>query len=355
MTIRNRVTLWYAAVLLISSALLAGGMYYEFVYEPKTETAKRAKEDPASEEVGEVLLYYVLPGMVVTIAGGWWLLRRSLKPLNDLTLAAERINAENVREALPRTLNGDEVDRLSEVLNAMNQRLSAAMVEVHEFTLHASHELKTPLTILHSETENALQKPGLSEDDRNHLESQLDEIQRLTRIVEGLALLARSNSGQLKFEEEPVPLHDIVRDIADDTISLARPNSVTVQIRRMDVGWVLGDRHRLRQMLLNVADNASKYNKPGGVIAISVITARSSIAVEVANTGEGILKDDLPNVFKKFYRGRQNSPVSAGLGLGLSIAESITKAHHGTIEIASSAPDWTTVRITLPRIVPPIS
>lgn len=354
MTIRNRVTLWYAAVLVISSALLAGGMLYEFVYEQRQETAKRGSKEPMEEEVGEVLLIYVLPAFIVTIAGGWWLLRRSLKPLNDLTLAAERINAENLREALPRTLNGDEVDRLSEVLNAMNQRLSSAMQEIHEFTLHASHELKTPLTILHSEIETALQRPDLPREERDRLESQLDEIQRLSRIVEVLALLAKSNSGQLKFQEEPVAIHDIVRDIAEDTVALAQPNRITVEVREIDECWILGDRHRLRQMLLNIADNASKYNKPEGAISISLRAAEASVTMEVANTGDGIPAEDIPNVFKKFYRRSHNSAVS-GLGLGLSIVQSIVNAHHGTISISSRPPDWTMFQITFPRIPAPTS
>jgi len=340
--------------MLISFLLLGGGMYYELVYERQSADRKQVPQDSVEEELGEVLLYYVLPGMVLTVLGGWWLLRRSLEPLDRLTLAAERINAENLQNALPRTFNGDEVDRLSEVLNAMNQRLSAAMTEIHEFTLHASHELKTPLTILHSEIETALAKPQLSIDERNRLGSQLDEIQRLTGIVESLALLARSNSGQMKYSQEPVPFHEIVRDTAEDAVALARPKQVSVKVEKLDEGWVLGDRNRLRQMLLNLAENASKYNKPGGAITIAVRSDGPSLTLEMANTGDGIRKEDLPNVFRKFYRGNPGpSADPGGAGLGLSIAQAVAKAHHGEINIESAREGWTTVRLSLPKLPKP--
>jgi signal transduction histidine kinase len=349
-TIRNKVTLWYGIVLLVSMLLLGGGMYYEFVFEPVSVRAKHKPEEPIEEEVGEILLYFVLPAMALTVLGGWWLLRGSLKPLDQLTVAAERINAENLREPLPRTGNGDEVDRLSEVLNAMNQRVSCALNEIHEFTLHASHELKTPLTVLHSEIETAMEyAPSISEKER--LGGQLDEIQRLTRIVEGLALLARSNSGQMKYEQVPVAFHELVRDAADDAAVLARNQGIKVDVQQIDEGWVLGDRDRLRQMLLNIVENAGKYNKPNGAITMSLVATDSMLTAEVANSGQGIPQEDLPNIFKKFYRGTAKTAVDpGGVGLGLSIAQSIAKAHSGEISVDGKNSEWTIVRITLPRL-----
>ena len=350
MTIRNKITLWYSLVLLISMLLLGGGMYYEFVIEPASIRAHHESQDPIEEEVGEILLCIVLPAMVITVAGGWWLLRRSLRPLDQLTLVAERINAENLREPLPRTGNGDEVDRLSEVLNAMNQRVSIALNEIHEFTIHASHELKTPLTVLHSEIETSIQNASSSAE-KERLGGQLDEIQRLTRIVEGLALLARSNSGQMKYAQAPVPFHVLVHDAADDAFVLARERHIDLKIHQIDQSWVVGDRDRLRQMLLNIVENACKYNKRDGVITISLRAGDSTIVAEVANTGEGIRQDDLPNVFKKFYRRAPSySSDPGGVGLGLSIAQSIAKAHNGDISIAAMNPGWTTVRISLPKL-----
>lgn len=351
MTIRRRVTLWYTAVLLISFLLAGGGMYYELVIERERTQKSRLTAEPMSEEVGEVLLLYVLPALIVTVLGGWWLLRRSLAPLDHLTVAAERMSAENIKEALPRTFNGDEVDRLSEVLNGMNQRLWSAMSEIHEFTLHASHELKTPLSILHGEIETALEKPGLTNTERESLGSQLDEIQRLTRIVEGLALLARSRSGQMKYAQAPVPLHEIVQEMAEDTLILGRAKRLKVEVGPIDEGWIRGDRDRLRQLFLNLIENATKYNKQNGTISIAHRGSPTSFTVEIANTGDGVSRKDLPHLFEKFYRGAsaRSGDDPGGIGLGLSIAEAIAQAHQGSIQVDTAKPGWTRVSVSFSK------
>ena len=346
MTIGAKVTLWYCLVMVVSAFLIWGGMYFELVYERNATLTARKPEEPRGEEVGEIFLFFWLPAMITTVVGGWWLLRRSLKPLDQLTMAAKRINAENLREPLPRTGNGDEVDGLSEVLNAMNQRISITMHEMHEFMLHASHELKTPLTILHSEIETAL--TNASPEQRDSFASQLDEIQRLTRIVEGLSLVARTNSGQTQLAQDLVSFHDIVQEMAEDAAILARPRQISVRAEPADPAWVTGDRHRIRQMLLNLVDNATKYNEAGGSIQISSRSNGGQVVFEIANTGAGIGAEELQNVFKKFYRGRQLSDRS-GFGLGLTIAKAIAKAHRGDIAIDNSKPGWTIARVTLPQ------
>jgi signal transduction histidine kinase len=349
-TIRNKVTLWYGVVLLLSLFITAGAGYYEFVFERNARRLAHKPEEPMEEEAGEILVRFIIPAMAVTVFGGWWLLRRSLRPLDQLTTAAERINAQSLCDPLPRTGNGDEVDRLSEVLNAMNQRISLAMNEIHKFMLHASHELKTPLTILHSEIETGLDHATTAAE-RNRLGSQLDEIQRLTRIVEDLALLARSNSGQMKFSEERVAFHEVVRDAAEDAAVLARSKNVRVDLRKLDQAWVQGDQNRLRQMLLNIVDNASKYNKREGSIVISVEASEAAVLAEVANTGEGIREEDLPNIFKTFYRGTfPPGHDPGGIGLGLSIAQCIAIAHHGRISVSQQPLGWVTVSIFLPKL-----
>lgn len=346
MTIGRKISLWYGLVMLISAILTGVGMYYELVHERHATRAARKPEEPMEEELGEIFLYFFLPAMMATVLGGWWLLRRSLKPLDQLTMAAERINAENLRDPLPRSGNGDEVDRLSEVLNAMNQRISGTMHEMHDFMLNASHELKTPLTILRSEIETTLSTA--STEQRDTLVSQLDEIERLTRIVEGLNLVARTNSGQIQFAYESVAFHDILRDMAEDAAILARPRQISVRTESVVPAWISGDRHRLRQMLLNLVDNATKHNEAGGSILISSRSQDGHVVSEIANTGSGIRTEDLQNVFKKFYRARHSSD-QPGVGLGLTIAQSIAKAHRGHIAIDNSRAGWTIVRVTLPQ------
>ena len=212
MTIRNRLTLWYGGVSLISILLMAGVMYYELVIERRAAKANGRHKEPMEEEVAEIILFYGVPtALVATISGGW-LLRKALAPLNDLTNAAERIHAYNLHEQLPRSRNRDEIDRLSEVLNAMALRLHESFKQVHEFTLHASHELKTPLAVLHGEIETALADPAISPAQREALASQLSEIQRLAKIVESLTLLAKADAGRVELSREQVRLDELLRD-----------------------------------------------------------------------------------------------------------------------------------------------
>ena len=208
-----------------------------------------------------------LPAVVLGLLGGWWLTRRALAPVTKLTDAVEKIHENNLGEKIPRTNNGDELDRLTEVFNAMTARLEDSFQRIREFTLHASHELKTPLTVLCGETETALRDESLSPAERERLLSQLDELRRLAKIVDGLTLLAKADAGQIALKLEPLRLDELVRDNFADAQILAEPHGIQVELTDCEEISVRGDRHRLRQLLLNLADNAVKYNQPqGGVI-----------------------------------------------------------------------------------------
>src|SRR5213075_2319132 len=164
-------------------------------------------------------LYCGAPALVVAIGGGWWMMRKALQPIAELTAAAERTNEHHLSETLPRSGNRDELDRMTEVFNAMSQRLSAAFQRVREFTLHASHELKTPLTVMHGELETWLGEKNLPGETREHLERLLDETQRLARIVDGLTLLTKADAGLVPLAREPVRLDDLVREAYADAQS----------------------------------------------------------------------------------------------------------------------------------------
>lgn len=261
----------------------------------------------------------------------------------------ERLHIHNLQEPLPRTGNGDEVDRLSEVLNATNARLEKAFNQIREFTLHASHELKTPLAILHGEIETALNDPATTVAQREAYASQLDEIQRLSKIVEGLTLLAKADAGQVVLAQEPVRLDELVRDSFADAQILAQPKQISVTLAACDEVMVRGDRHRLRQLLLNLTDNAIKYNQPDGRVDIALKRKDGTAELTIANTGLGIPAPILPRIFDRFYRGDEshNGEVE-GCGLGLSIAQWIVKAHGGDIQITSAPERLTTVSVKLP-------
>lgn len=349
MTIRTRLTCWYAIVLLASLVLMISVIYYEFVVERAARTSAGLPPDSATHEIFEVVLYYGLPTGLLTIFGGWWLLRRALAPLHQLAAAAEQLQLHNLRQELPRTGNGDELDRLSKTLNATNARLHEAFHRIREFTLHASHELKTPLAVLHGEIEVALTDPASTTTHKEMFASQLDELQRLSKIVEGLTLLAKADTGQVTLVQEEVRLDELVRDSLADAEILGLAQRIKTTMPRCDAVTIRGDRHRLRQLLLNLTDNAIKYNRTDGMVELSLVRLSTQVVLTLSNTGKGIPPAILPRVFDRFYRGDEfHSNEIEGCGLGLSIVEWIVKAHGGSIQITSQPEYTTTVTVSLP-------
>jgi signal transduction histidine kinase len=231
----------------------------------------------------------------------------------------------------------------------MTARLDNSFQRIREFTLHASHELKTPLTVLRGELETALHDDRTSNQLKEQLASQIDEIERLAKIVDGLTLLTKADAGQISLKCEPVRLDELVRESAADAKILAQPQGVEVREERCDETTINGDRHRLRQLLLNLADNAVKYNQPGGKIHFSLERDGAFSVLKISNTGAGLAPDLQPRVFERFFRGdaSHNSAVE-GCGLGLSIAQWIVHAHKGEIQFVSTPNQITTVSIRLP-------
>jgi heavy metal sensor kinase len=348
MTIRTRLTLWYAGILIVSLLVIGIGTYQE-IDEQLRHEHRRASTEHALGEAGEMIFQAGLPAVLLGLLGGWWLTRRALSPVAKLTDAVEKIHENNLREPLPRSHNSDELDRLTEVFNGMLARLDDSFNRTREFTLHASHELKTPLTILCGETETALRDESLPPAERERAASQLDELRRLARVVDGLTLLAKADAGQIALKLEPVRLDDLVRDNFADAQILAEPHGIRVELAGCEKISVHGDRHRLRQLLLNLADNAVKYNQPQGRVTMTLQHAGDMAEFKITNTGAGIPPESLSRVFDRFFRGDPaHENTIDGCGLGLSIAQWIVSAHRGTIQIESEPSKITTVTVHLP-------
>ncbi len=348
MTIRTRLNLWYAGVLTVSLLIIGAGTYRE-LDEQMRHNHRREPAEHAISEAGEMLLQVGVPAVLLGFIGGWWLTRRALASVAGLTEAVEKIHERNLRNPLPRTRNGDELDRLTEVFNGMLARLDDSFNRTREFTLHASHELKTPLTVLCGETETTLRDESLSAAERERAASLLDELRRLARIVDGLTLLSKADAGQVALKLEPVRFDELVRDNFADAQILAEPHGIGVELGTCDEITVRGDRHRLRQLLLNLADNAVKYNQPQGRVTMILRRVNDTAEFSIANTGAGIPPEVLPRVFDRFFRGDPaHSPAVDGCGLGLSIAQWIVSAHDGTIKIESVPSKITTVTVRLP-------
>lgn len=349
MTIHSRLTLWYSGILLVSLGIMAGVLHYEWAEQQERILVDHQDPEPAWQEAGEVVLYYGLPSMLLVLVGGGWLLRRALAPLRDLTRAVERIHLNNLQERLPVSNRRDELSRFAELFNAMMTRLEDAVGRVREFTLHASHELKTPLTVMRAEIESALREGACPADQQEVYANQLDEIARLTRIVDGLTLLAKADAGQAVLCCEPVRLAELVKDSHADAQVMARPQGISVELAACDEVVIQGDRHRLRQMLLNLTDNAIKYNQPDGRVAIALHAEPGGVELTIGNTGAGIPPANLPRVFDRFFRGDPAHLAAVeGCGLGLSIVQWIVRAHGGTLAIASEPDRWTSVVVHFP-------
>jgi len=357
-TIRTRLTLWHAGILFVSLLAMSVVSYHQFFAESRDRVLQQAhiaKEIITQDEREDfgaffgILVWCGVPAAVLALAGGWWLMRKALTPLAALTQAAEHITEGNLSERLPCSGNGDELDRLTDVFNAMTVRLNTSFQRIREFTLHASHELKTPRTVMHGELEAALQDGALTTAQREHLLSQLDEVQRLTKIVDGLTLLTKADAGQIKLNCELVRLDELLREAFEDAQVLARPYGVNVHLTDCHDVTISGDRHRLRQLLLNLADNAIKYNQPDGNVNLALNRKDGSAWLTICNTGAGIPPELLPRVFDRFFRGdpaHRNSVEACGLGL--SIAQWIVTAHGGSIDLVSEPNKQTTATVRLP-------
>lgn len=357
MTLTKRLGAGYAWIAAVCLLLVVWLGYHEFVKEP-AEFAARGLTDVHKDTMAELSTVCFLGIIPILLGIGWWWMSRVLAPLEALSDAVEKIHSHNLRQPLPRSGKGDEVDKLSAVFNSMTARLDQSFRRIHEFTLHASHELKTPLTVMRAHLETALREneslpPGQSK----WIDGQLDEVKRLTRIVDSLTLLTRADAGLVELDRKPVQFGELVQEAFEDALVLAQPSGIQVTLEDCDDAVGTGDRHRLRQLLLTLTDNAVKYNRPGGTIAISLRKIDETAEVRITNTGEGIAQETLHNVFGRFVRGENANGKVEGCGLGLTIAKWIVQAHGGTIELLSE-PDQRTaavVRLPLPPAIKPVN
>jgi signal transduction histidine kinase len=233
MTIRTRLTLWYAGILVASLVVIGFGTYQQ-IDEQLRHDHRREPAERAIGETSEMVFQVGLPAVLLGLLGGWWLTRRALEPVKKMTDAATKIHERNLRDPLPRTRNGDELDQLTKVFNDTLARLDDSFKRIHEFTLHASHELKTPLTVLCGEIETTLRDETLPPAERERLLSQLDEVRRLSKIVDGLTLLAKADAGQVAMQFETVRLDELVRDNFADAQILAEPQGIKVELQNCE-------------------------------------------------------------------------------------------------------------------------
>ncbi len=292
----------------------------------------------------------VLPfGLLLASVGGWVLARRALKPVGEMTQAARRISGESLAGRLQETGSGDELDWLAKTLNDMLARLDDSFRQTRQFSADAAHELQTPLTILKGEIEVALRSPRTPEEYRGVLHSSLEEIDRISSLVEGLLLLARADRGVLRLDLKPVNLPELLEEVGEQMRRLAESQAVSLDYGLTEPAVIQGDRQHFKRLLVNLIDNAIKYTPAGGRVTLSLRCDGTRAQVGVSDTGIGFTIDEQEQIFNRFYRAAEaRSQQGGGAGLGLSIAQSIAAAHGGRIEVESAPGQGSTFTVSLP-------
>lgn len=292
----------------------------------------------------------VLPlGLLLATVGGWVLARRALKPVDEMTQAAHRISGESLAGRLQETGTGDELDRLAKTLNDMLGRLDNSFRQTRQFSADAAHELQTPLTILKGEIEVALRSPRSPEEYRGVLQSNLEEIDRISSLVAGLLLLARADRGVLRLDLQPVKLEELLEEVGEQIRRLAENQAVSLHYGLMEPASIQGDREHFKRLLVNLIDNAIQYTPAGGKVTLSLSCDGKWARVGISDTGIGLSADEQAQIFNRFYRAAEaRSQRGGGAGLGLSIAQSIAVAHGGRIEVESTPGQGSTFTVSLP-------
>jgi two-component system, OmpR family, sensor kinase len=312
--------------------------------------------DAAQRTLSTVLAALAILSMAVAGLAGWLVTRQALAPLASATLVATRITrADDLSRRVP--LMGNESEEVAQMITAFNEtlsRLEGLFTSQRRFIADVSHELRTPLTVIKGEV-SLMRRMG--QVDEESLTSVEGEVDRLTRLVGDLLLLAQAESGRLPMAMRPVELDTILLEVFQQMRTLSG-DKIQLHITEIDQVQVTGDRDRLKQVLVNLVGNAIQYTPQGGSVTLSLQKTGEQARLIVSDTGPGIPAQDLPHIFERFYRGersrkRTSGSQSSGFGLGLSIAYWIVRNHSGSIDVNSQEGKGTTFCIWLPLQPPP--
>jgi len=295
--------------------------------------------------------------LVAAAGGGYWLSRRALAPVDALVRTAREVSGTNLNTRLQKLETGDELQRLSDTLNEMLDRIESAFRRITEFTADASHELRTPVSLIRTEAELALRRSRGEAEYKESLRHILLEAERTTALIEQLLSLARADSGREKLHLQPVDLRQTLRRVVEGWQQVATIRNLRFSAS-LDVPdfFVMGDETLLRRLADILLDNAFKYTSAPGSVYLSLEPKGESAVITVKDSGVGIPKEEQSKIFERFYRvDKARSRAQGGAGLGLAIAQWIVTQHGGSIGVESRSGDGAIFRVELPMIATPVA
>jgi heavy metal sensor kinase len=350
-TLRGRLTLWYTAVLAIVLLAFGGTTYVVAMQDEGEEVARGEAAEPVDRRLLLALGVGFPAALIVAVAGGLWLSRRALSPIDEVVRVAGSLDANNLALRIPNPSDaGEEVQRLAAALNAMLERIERSIGGLRRFTADAAHELRTPITALMGNLEVALRKPREAAELRDTMGSALEELARLTRLVESLLTLARSDAGELPLQNVQIDVGEIVRDALAPYHEFALERRVSLVADYDGAARVAADPLWLGRALANLIDNACKFTPQGGHVAVKVHATNGRVRIAVEDDGPGLSADERARAFERFYRGEATRGTTDGFGLGLPLAREIIEAMGGALVLESRASGGTIATVELPCV-----
>ncbi len=336
-TMRGRLAWFYAVALLLVLGAFSATIYIIEQAEEADEPAQvKALEPPEHPERRFLAaLAAALPvALLVALAGGAWVARRGLAPLDDVVATATRIGTDNLDQRIAERPGAAlEVAQLVGTLNKMLERLESSVAGMKRFTADASHELRTPLAALLGDLEITLRRPRTPDELRGTIENTLEELGRLSRLVDSLLTLARSDAGGLPVSPEPVDLMALARRAVEPYEAVLAARQVRLVWSQTSAVPALADPLWTSRAIANLVDNACKFTADGGDITLTVHADSAHARFEIQDSGPGVAAADRERIFERFFRGEAARAGAAGAGLGLPLAREIARAQGGDLRL----------------------
>lgn len=302
-------------------------------------------------DLRNVLLLLLPLATSLAIFGAWWMAGRTLRPVRDLEKEASEISILELNRRLPDRGTRDELDSLAQTFNQVLSRLEASVRQMRSFADFMAHELRTPMTVLRGDVEVELMRPDLPQPWRNHLQSHLEEFEKLESLINRFLLVARAETGGIHLQNQPLHLSDLLGSIARDLEPLANHCGVKIMLTGDDDVAILADPRWIERAFMNLVANALKFTPAGGRVQIIIRQISRTVTVEIRDTGCGISDKDLPHIFEHSYRAADSEAKhSMPGGVGLALTKWVIVQHRGAIHVTSAPGEGSVFTVTLPSL-----